>query len=60
MEVINKTIKAMELKRARRSIQYLETQLEKTSLVEMQVLHQLVESQTKTIMLAEALGARAI
>ncbi|TAA39605.1 Wzz/FepE/Etk N-terminal domain-containing protein [Corallincola spongiicola] len=51
---INQHLKTLETDEAKRSIAYLETQLEKTSVADMQtVFYQLIEEQTKTVMLAE-------
>ncbi|RCU43308.1 LPS O-antigen length regulator [Corallincola holothuriorum] len=51
---INQHLKTVETDEAKRSIAYLEAQLEKTSVADMQtVFYQLIEEQTKTVMLAE-------
>ncbi|TCI05667.1 LPS O-antigen length regulator [Corallincola luteus] len=51
---INQHLKNLETDEAKRSIAYLEAQLEKTSVADMQtVFYQLIEEQTKTVMLAE-------
>ena len=54
VEDINTTLKQKEVDEARRSIEYLENQLKETALSEMKsVFYQLIEEQTKTIMLSE-------
>ncbi|MCG8612616.1 MAG: Wzz/FepE/Etk N-terminal domain-containing protein [Pseudomonadales bacterium] len=51
---INEYVKQKELEEAKRSLSFLQRQLAKTSLVEMQeVLYQLIEAQTKNQMIAE-------
>jgi uncharacterized protein involved in exopolysaccharide biosynthesis len=51
---INRDIKVRDVKEATNAIEYLQGQLESTQLVEMQrVFYQLIESQTRTIMLAD-------
>tara|TARA_R110001583_G_scaffold69157_4_gene196320 strand:+ start:6816 stop:7760 length:945 start_codon:yes stop_codon:yes gene_type:complete len=55
VEDINQHFKQQDVAEAERSIRYLEQQLEQTPLVAMQqVFYQLIESQTKTQMLANA------
>ena len=47
-------MKALDMAEATRSLQYLEQQLQKTSVEELRrALYQLIEEQTKTLMLAE-------
>ncbi|MES3006287.1 MAG: Wzz/FepE/Etk N-terminal domain-containing protein [Pseudomonadota bacterium] len=54
VEDINRHIKERDLTEARNSVEYLRGQLESTQLVEMQrVFYQLIESQTRVIMLAD-------
>ena len=54
VDEINFEMKTRDLLEANKSIEYLEQQLEKTNLNELQkVLFQLIEEQTKTIMFAE-------
>ena len=51
---INETIRAQDKKEAQQSIDFLEKKLEQTRLADMQtVFYQLIEEQTKTMMLAE-------
>lgn len=51
---INAAVKARDVAEAQRSIQYLMSQLEKTSIADMQtVFFELIEEQTKTVMFAE-------
>ncbi|WP_038003266.1 Wzz/FepE/Etk N-terminal domain-containing protein [Teredinibacter turnerae] len=53
VEDINEVMKVRDTVEANRSIGYLTAQLEKTSIAEMQnIFYQLIEEQTKTIMLA--------
>jgi len=55
LEDINNHMRQRDIREARRSIKYLQRQLEKTSVKNMeQVFYQLIEQQTKTMMLAEA------
>ena len=55
VEDINLVIKNQDVSEARNSIEYLNEQLESTALSEMRsIFYQLVEEQTKTIMLANA------
>lgn len=54
VEEINSVMKAKDLDEAKNSIIYLRSQLENTQVTEMQkVFYQLIEEQTKTIMLSE-------
>ena len=54
VEDINGHVKTKDMQEARSAINYLREQLENTQLVEMQqVLYQLIESQTRTLMLAD-------
>ena len=54
VEDVNHVFKKRELDEAKRSINYLSSQLDKTSVVGMQsVFYELIEEQTKTIMFAE-------
>ncbi len=54
VEDINSAVKARDVAEAQRSIQYLTSQLEKTSIADMQtVFFELIEEQTKTVMFAE-------
>ncbi len=51
---INKSIQMQDRKEALRSIEYLKVQVNKTSIAEMQtIFYQLIEEQTKKLMLAE-------
>ena len=51
---INDEIRNRDVKEARKSIQFLQSQLEKISIAEMQsIFYELIEEQTKTIMFAE-------
>ena len=51
---INQTMKEKDLAEAKKSISYLEQQIEKTPIADMQnVFYQLIEEQSKTMMLAE-------
>ncbi len=54
VEDINAAVKARDVGEAQRSIKYLTSQLEKTSIADMQaVFFELIEKQTKTVMFAE-------
>lgn len=54
VEDINAALKARDVAEAQRSIKYLTSQLEKTSIADMQaVFFELIEEQTKTVMFAE-------
>ncbi len=51
---INRHVKEKDMGEARRAIDYLQGQLERTNLIEMQrVFYQLIESQTRVLMLAD-------
>lgn len=55
MQDLNEDIKRREVEEARRSIAYLNAQIEKTSVAEMRsVFYELIEEQAKIIMFAEA------
>lgn len=55
VEDINSEIRAKDVAEAERSIQYLQSQLEKTPIADMKtVLYNLIEEQAKTIMFAES------
>ncbi len=54
VEDINLTLKARDVAEAERSIEYLSSQLEKTSVADMQsIFYELIEEQMKTVMFAE-------
>ncbi|MFT5103842.1 MAG: hypothetical protein ACI86C_001502 [Candidatus Latescibacterota bacterium] len=54
VEDINFRLKARDVAEAERSIKYLNSQLEKTSIADMQsIFYELIEEQTKTVMFAE-------
>lgn len=55
VEEVNNHMRERDIQEARRSLNYLEKELEQTSLSDMkQVFYQLIEQQTQTIMLASA------
>ncbi len=54
INALNQEVKARDVSEASKAISYLQEQLQQTQLVEMQrVFYQLIESQTRTIMLAD-------
>jgi len=55
VEDVNKELKARDVEEAKRSIEYLKSQLQKTLIADMKtVFYELIEEQTKTIMFSEA------
>ncbi len=54
ISALNQEIKARDVREANKAISYLQGQLQQTQLVDMQrVFYQLIESQTRTVMLAD-------
>ncbi|NVK49915.1 MAG: LPS O-antigen length regulator [Cyclobacteriaceae bacterium] len=55
VESINNHMRSLDIQDSKKNIEYLNEQIEKTSIAEMQkIFYQLIEEQTKTLMLAHA------